>query len=266
MWRAMRTTTKVGLLLTALLLTTMALVGASAAAESETPPTTAEVVPADPWADPTYRAAVIAQNRRARAYQRVTHVWSHKLGAHGHGTHTALKLTKNLQRETARADAWVVRATKAREAYQACLRFRPRPLVSPRTRVKGSRASIQQRRNITAALNIARKRGAPLNHRLGLVAAITQEASANNLSHGHGTSVGILQLIDIHGSVAWRMHLPNSVGWFLNGARKVDPRGRMSPGSLAQAVQRSAHPTLYHQWVPEASRTYKLYLAGCPSF
>jgi hypothetical protein len=262
----MRTTTKVGLLLTALLLTTLALVGASAAAESETPPTAEVVVQTDPWVDPTYRAKVIAQNRRARAHQRVAHVWSHKLGKHGPGTHTALKLTKNLTRETARADAWVIRATTAREAYQACLPNRPRPLVSPRTTVKHRRASIQQRRNITEALNIARKRGVPLNHRLGLLAAITQESSANNLGHGHGTSVGILQLINIHGTVAWRMHLPNSVGWFLNGARKVDPRGRLAPGTLAQAVQRSAHPTLYHQWVPEAKRTYKLYLAGCPSF
>jgi len=140
---------------------------------------------------------------------------------------------------------------------------RPRPLLSRSATVKHRSARFVQRRNLTTALRYARRVRAPLNHRIALVAAITQESTANNLPYGHGTSVGILQLINTHGSVAWRMRITNSAGWFLRGAKKVDPHGRMAPRRLAQAVQRSAHPSAYGQWVAEANRTVRKFYGRC---
>ena len=138
-----------------------------------------------------------------------------------------------------------------------------RPLIPARVTVKHRAATLKQRRNLTVALNYARGMRAPYTHRVALVAAITQESSANNLPYGSGTSVGVLQLIDSHGTVAWRMVIANSVGWFLRGARKIDPYGRRAPGALAQAVQRSAHPTAYNQWVSEAADTVAIYQGPC---
>lgn len=262
----MRNIVKAAIAVVLVALVMLFLTGASAGgAETEATTTTTgqETTPApvDPWTDPAYRAKVVKAYRAARLYQRSTHRWSHKMGVHGSYTHVRFAMTHSLKYESWRANRWRARSIAARKAYQTCLR--PRPTVPRSVRVKGARTSLHQRRNITAALNIARKRDVPMNHRLALIAAATQEQSTNNQPYGHGTSVGFLQLIDIHGSVAWRMQLRNSVNWFLNGARKVDPHGRMAPGSLAQAVQRSAHPDLYHQWVPEVRRTYRLYIGRC---
>lgn len=154
------------------------------------------------------------------------------------------------------------RACVATTIAHNCHHSAPRPVVRYAT-VKHRRASRTQRTNITTALNVGRAMHAPRNHQVALVAAMTQESSAYNLNHGHGTSVGILQLINLHGSVAWRMRIVNSAGWFLRGARAVDPRGRLAPGDLAQRVQRSAYPSAYRRWVPEARATYRRYLTPC---
>lgn len=150
------------------------------------------------------------------------------------------------------------RAQAAHRLAHACQR--PVKLLPANVTVKHRRARLDQRRNLTIALNLARRMDAPRNHRVALVAAMTQESSATNLPHGHGTSVGVLQLIDTHGSFAWRMKVVNSAGWFLRGARSIDPRGNRSPGRLAQDVQRSGYPYAYEQWVPEARRTVRIYL------
>ena len=102
-------------------------------------------------------------------------------------------------------------------------------------------------------------------HLVALVAAATVEQNQYNLPYGHGTSVGFLQLIDLHGTLAWRMVVKNSAGWFLRGARQVDPKGRMAPGRLAQAVQRSGYPDAYNARVAEARVTVRTWLRGCPS-
>lgn len=166
------------------------------------------------------------------------------------------------------------------EAKQECLRrvkahnlrhvcAKPRPIVRGIT-AKKQRASFTQRRNVTIALNVGRSMRVPANHQVAMVAAATQEASLYNNPWGHGTSVGFLQLIDTHEPDGvghdWRMDIHNSAGWFFSGARQIDPRGnaRINPGDLAQRVQRSAHPTLYYQWVREARTTYRKFLGPCP--
>jgi hypothetical protein len=173
-----------------------------------------------------------------------------------------------------------------RADYRRCMQYkdkhnlrhqcaRPRPVVTGIT-VKHRRAQISQRRNLTTALNLGRKMRVPRSHQVALVAGATQEQTAYNKPSGHGTSVGFLQLINLHGhpkysvnpsaNIRWRMQIPNSAGWFLRAARKIDPRGRRYPGKLAQDVQGSAHPTLYNQWVAEARRTVRpMTLRGFPT-
>lgn len=143
---------------------------------------------------------------------------------------------------------------------------RPRPTVTG-VQVKHRWAGVGQRRNLTRALNLGRRMGVPRSHQVALVAAATQEQSAYNRPYGHGTSVGFLQLISVHEpdgvGYDWRMQITNSAGWFLRGARKLDPGGRRAPGELAQDVQASAHPTLYRQWVGEARRTVTRFYGPC---
>lgn len=145
-----------------------------------------------------------------------------------------------------------------------CRRGHPLPLVGPiPTKSTNRGASWHQRQNVTDALNVARRMNAPRSHYVTVIAAAMQEQGLGNYPRGHGTSVGFLQLIDDHGTVAWRMEVTNSAGWHLRGARQLDPRGRIAPGTLAQMVQGSAHPTLYHQWVPKARIIVRTFLAPC---
>jgi len=123
--------------------------------------------------------------------------------------------------------------------------------------VKHRRATLHQRRMILRILRAARHHHAPRVIHIAAIAATTQEASARNLPYGHGSSVGLFQLIDLHGTIAWRLVPENSAGWFIRGALKIyryNPR--IDPASLAQAVERSAYPTAYQQWVTEARHTY----------
>lgn len=160
------------------------------------------------------------------------------------------------------------------QAKQRCLQYierhrlahlcaKPRPVLAYAT-VKYTRATRSQRVVLSRVLAEGRRTRAHPNVMVSIVAAVTQESTATNLPYGHGTSVGILQLIDLHGTVAWRMVIENSAGWYYRGARTVRGYRTMPPAQLAQAVQSSAHPTAYQQWVPEARRTYRRWLGPCP--
>jgi hypothetical protein len=155
------------------------------------------------------------------------------------------------------------RACKTRSArhsyYHACKP--PRPTITI-ARVKGHRANRHQLRVISRTLTVGRKYHAPRNVQIAAITAITQESNATNIRHGHGTSVGILQLINTHGSIKWRLVIENSAGWFYRGARQVRTR-HQAPGTIAQSVQRSGHPRAYHQWTSEATRTVQRWYGPC---
>lgn len=122
--------------------------------------------------------------------------------------------------------------------------------------VKGVQAGSHQRAMIGRILGECRAMGASPKVQVAAIATTTQEATARNLTGGHGTSVGLFQIINIHGP--WRLrHNPEwSARWFCSRAKNVDKhRPRLTIGQLAQAVQRSAHPTAYSRWVREAQRT-----------
>ena len=138
------------------------------------------------------------------------------------------------------------------------------PAIPGRYKVKGRPARWGQRRNMAKALNVARRMRAPEAHYVAIIAAMINEASGWKPPYGPGPSVGILQLINTHGSFAWRMKIRNSAGWFLRGARRVDPYGRMHPGALADAIERPAIRGGYYQRVGNARRIVRLYHRGCP--
>lgn len=138
----------------------------------------------------------------------------------------------------------------------------PRCTVPSTITAKHHRTTVEQRANVTKALRLSTRMGSPRKHQIALVAAATQEDTLRNRVKGHGTSVGFLQLIDLHGTVTWRMNINNSAGWFLRGARQAD-RPWLTAAQLAQAVQKSGHPYAYGQWVGEARRTTLGYLASC---
>lgn len=140
-----------------------------------------------------------------------------------------------------------------------------RPLLSRRLTVKHVRATKHQRIVLTRALNTARiRRNIRVKTYAALVAGITQESTAYNKPAGDGSSVGVLQLVDSWGSVDWRMHIPNSVNWFLNGVIPDDrAHPRLPLSRLVQNQQGSAHPNAYAQWEGEAYRTVRLFLGPC---
>ncbi len=141
---------------------------------------------------------------------------------------------------------------------------KPRPLLPRTITVKHVRATKTQRQVLTTALNAARPRAMRFKTYVALVAGITQESTAYNNPGGHGSSVGILQLIDSHGTVAWRLYIPNSVNWFLNGVLPDDrAHPYLSVNDLVQRQQGSGHPTAYAQWVSEATRTVRAFLGPC---
>jgi hypothetical protein len=82
---------------------------------------------------------------------------------------------------------------------------------------------------------------------LALFEAGIVESGMRNLAYGDSSSVGWLQLLDIHGSFAQRMDPMFAAMWFVGGLSRLDEDDYATPGRLAQAVQRSAFPDRYDQ-------------------
>lgn len=159
---------------------------------------------------------------------------------------------------------WIVKQRcLTQQLRKACLR--PRPMIHGNITVKGKRADRSQLRVLTSALNTAKQRRLiRIKTYVAVVAGITQESNAYNKPSGHGTSVGVLQLINSHGTVAWRMSIGNSVNWFLNGVIPDDQaHPNLSINDLIQRQQASGHPSAYAPHVPEARRTVRAFLGPC---
>lgn len=121
--------------------------------------------------------------------------------------------------------------------------------------VKGDPADREQRKILARGLNQASRNCSSRNVSLALVIALIRESSAHNLPYGHSSSVGVLQLLDSHGSFAWRMVPSNSMGWFLRGADKINT-SRLKPGQIADAIERPRDKGLYTAYLPEARIIY----------
>lgn len=137
--------------------------------------------------------------------------------------------------------------------------------------VKGVKADATQRRNMEIVLAEAERwhktRAALAGDKRPLLAVIEAcivESLFRNLSYGHSSSVGILQLLDIHfgGSVAARMDIERCVKEFMlrgftsgvGALSLAEFNPTMNPGQIAQHCQGSAHPERYEQYRDEAEQ------------
>lgn len=117
------------------------------------------------------------------------------------------------------------------------------------------------------ALDIAETMGAGLRAKVALIAALMVESQIQNLGGGEGTSVGALQLTNIHygGSVSERRNFDRIVKQFLQsgftgqgGAIANEKRGH-SVQDIAQRSQGSDHPSRYGQAAATAQRWVEVY-------
>jgi hypothetical protein len=130
--------------------------------------------------------------------------------------------------------------------------------------VKGRPADSEQIRVLQEANDVADSRRAPALAQLALNMALIQESAARNLTSGHSSSVGPLQLLDtwLGGSTSTRggrrdvskvcaMFLDDGF-WGKGGASALaTAHPDWSPGKIAQNVQGSAHPEAYDPWEAE---------------
>ena len=75
------------------------------------------------------------------------------------------------------------------------------------------------------------------------------ESHFNNCSNGTGTSVGVFQQLSSYGSVAQRENVAAATDAFVARAENVDRVSgpNVTPGQIAQQVQKSANPARYDQ-------------------
>lgn len=81
--------------------------------------------------------------------------------------------------------------------------------------VKGKKATAEQRRIGERCLRVADELDAGSKATLALMEALIVESLVRNLKSGHSSSVGVLQLLNIHGSVSRRMDVEWVVRKFL---------------------------------------------------
>lgn len=177
--------------------------------------------------------------------------------------HTVTRPTVDCRNIALRDARRVLPATKSEFniIYNKCIHFVcKRPNITPKpTTVKYVRATMRQRSNIARSIAVGVKMKATPKMIDSMVSAITVESRALNLPYGHSSSVGILQLLNIHGSEQWRMVIENSVGWYFRSAFKLNT-SNMSAAEIAAAVQRPADGSVYRVYMNEARHTSRLYL------
>lgn len=136
-------------------------------------------------------------------------------------------------------------------------------------KVKGAGATPEQLKVIDRVLDVGMSLRANERVLVASVMTITQEATAKNLSYGDVS--GYLGAFQQHSS--WpgdARDIENAATNFFKRAPTF-PGGAIayershpdaSLGEICQAIQRSAHPTLYSKWESEARKTVSEYLGG----
>lgn len=109
------------------------------------------------------------------------------------------------------------------------------------------------------AIREAQRAGLPERAAVVALAAGMQESGPNgprNLGYGHSSSVGVWQLIDIHGTRAQRMDVAWSARWFYRQLKGVEGWENMSINSAAWRVERPRADLRwkYAQWEDDARR------------
>lgn len=127
--------------------------------------------------------------------------------------------------------------------------------------VKGVAANAQQLKLGDIILRAAASHGASQEVMVGLITAAINESTIKNLSYGSESSVGVFQLLSIHGTVEQRMDVGRSVSIFIEdgftGAGSAeDLAPRMPIQQWLGLVMYDAGGTPYPglQYVPEAEK------------
>jgi hypothetical protein len=121
-----------------------------------------------------------------------------------------------------------------------------------------SRADI-----IRTVISIGKSMGATPSMLIAALEAGLQESNFNPYSVGDsGKAIGIFQEWPDKGSVATRQDPAASARWWFNYAKGIRGAGTMSPGALAQAVERSANPAAYAPHFAQASSLLATYGGG----
>lgn len=136
-------------------------------------------------------------------------------------------------------------------------------------RLRGKEGILNQSQlnNAARSLAVAEEEKAPDLATLALlVAEIVEAPDFDNPRDGEGTSVGILQLTDAHGSVEFRRDIEKVVRRFLKGPSFTGAEGgagaiklarrhpKWTPGKIAQTIQGSGYPARYDKYRSEAKK------------
>lgn len=120
---------------------------------------------------------------------------------------------------------------------------------------------------MTTMLHESRTAKASFRVQVAILAAAMQESRARELPYGDGTSVGPLQLINIHGPAHLRQRADFSSRWFLPQATRMD-HPRMTVAEIAVRVQKPRDRKGYKRaierlWKQSAIRNARIYNKGC---
>lgn len=108
----------------------------------------------------------------------------------------------------------------------------------------------EQRRNVELIIAIGKQRGLPPRAWQVAIQAGMTESRLHNLSYGDRDSLGIFQMRPSQGwgSPAQVTDPAYQINKFYDVMLRVPGWETRRPGDTAQAVERSAFPTRYHQW------------------
>lgn len=136
------------------------------------------------------------------------------------------------------------------------------PGLSPSARitVQGKAADAEQRRNIERVLDVAVSVTKSERLLLATITCIIVENWCYNRIVRGQTDLDSVGLFQQRPSQGWKglYNIEKATKEFLGHAVKLDSPAR-TPGQIAQAVQRSAHPERYDKWIGEAKTILAAY-------
>ena len=131
------------------------------------------------------------------------------------------------------------------------------PRDTPRVAVRFGDLDPEQRAIVEQIIAIGKQRGLPPRAWQIAIQAGMTESRLHNLHYGDRDSLGIFQMRPSQGwgSVAQVTDPVYQINKFYDVLLGIPSWETRRPGDIAQAIERSAFPTRYHQWEPLAVHT-----------
>jgi hypothetical protein len=128
------------------------------------------------------------------------------------------------------------------------------PREAPRVAVEVGDLDPEQRAIVELIIAIGKQRGLPPRAWQIAIQAGMTESRLHNLRYGDRDSLGIFQMRPSQGwgTVAQVTDPVYQINKFYDVLRAIPNWETRRPGDIAQAIERSAFPTRYHQWEPLA--------------